>query len=193
MVEHQNFKAFRFTAPPPITALKRRISLISLFSKIYYWKEVGDKYNAVKMIQEYLIVENRKLYKILRFYNCSFRSWRLQDLLSTSLQKWKNLWISSSCKSYLYKNLNKKINHIPQNHEITQKDRLFFNIVGMQVRFEKYYIEFFYTYFCLIITLNFKSIIISWNKTIEIRRFWLKTNYSNSKPMHLANCEHKQY
>lgn len=77
---------------------------------------------------------------MLRFDNKLIRSMlEAAGFTATESHEWNILWSSSSCKSYLYEGLNEyqKINHFPQSHEITRKDRLCFNIVRMQERYGK--------------------------------------------------------
>ena len=85
------------------------------------------------------------LYKMLRFDNKCVRSiLENANFAPTESHEWNILWSSSSCKSYLYEGLNEyqKINHFPQSHEITRKDRLCFNIVRMQERYGKQHYDF---------------------------------------------------
>ena len=63
---------------------------------------------------------------MLRFDNKLIRSVaEANGFAPTESHEWNILWSSSSCKSYLYEGLNEyqKINHFPQSHEITRKDR----------------------------------------------------------------------
>lgn len=95
--------------------------------------------------KSYHIENSELLYKMLRFDNKLIRS-MLENagFTPTESHEWNILWSSSSCKSYLYEGLNEyqKINHFPQSHEITRKDRLCFNIVRMQERFGKQHFDF---------------------------------------------------
>lgn len=63
---------------------------------------------------------------------------------NTDSHDWNVLWMCVPGKPYLYEGLNEyqKINHFPNSHEITKKDRLCINILKMQERFgkEAYYI-----------------------------------------------------
>ena len=82
---------------------------------------------------------------MLRFDNKLIRSiLEVAAFAPTESHEWNILWSSSSCKSYLYEGLNEyqKINHFPQSHEITRKDRLCFNCVRMQERFGKQHFDF---------------------------------------------------
>ena len=82
---------------------------------------------------------------MLRFDNKLIRSMlETAGFAATESHEWNILWSSSSCKSYLYEGLNEyqKINHFPQSHEITRKDRLCFNCVRMQERFGKQHFDF---------------------------------------------------
>lgn len=95
--------------------------------------------------KSYHIENSELLYKMLRFDNKLVRSvLESNNFAPTESHEWNILWGSSSCKSYLYEGLNEyqKINHFPQSHEITRKDRLCFNMVRMQERFGKQHFDF---------------------------------------------------
>jgi hypothetical protein len=95
--------------------------------------------------KSYHIENSELLYKMLRFDNKLIRSvFENNGFAATESHEWNVLWSSSSCKSYLYEGLNEyqKINHFPQSHEITRKDRLCFNMVRMQERYGKQHFDF---------------------------------------------------
>jgi len=93
----------------------------------------------------YHIENSELLYKCLRSDIKLVRSvLEANGFNHTESHEWNVLWSSSSCKAYLYEGLNEfqKINHFPQSHEITRKDRLCYNIVRMQEKFGKQHFDF---------------------------------------------------
>ena len=85
------------------------------------------------------------LYKLLKGDTKLVRSILEANTFSyTDSHEWNVLWSTSSCKSYLYEGLNEfqRINHFPQSHEITRKDRLCYNYVKMQERFGRQQFDF---------------------------------------------------
>lgn len=62
----------------------------------------------------------------------------------TESQDWNLMWANSTCKSFVYENLNEyqKVNHFPCNFEITRKDRLCANYVSMQEKYGKTNFDF---------------------------------------------------
>lgn len=115
------------------------------------FKSITDKQLVTNTMQfngyqkSYHIENSELLFKMLRFDNKMVRSiLESQNFAPTESHEWNILWSSSSCKSYLYEGLNEyqKINHFPQSHEITRKDRLCFNIVRMQERHGKQHFDF---------------------------------------------------
>lgn len=57
----------------------------------------------------------------------------------TETHDWNMLWSSQPFKNYIYDNMNEyqKVNHFPNSHELTRKDRLCANIVKMQDKYGK--------------------------------------------------------
>jgi hypothetical protein len=120
-------------------------------SEFLVFKNITEKQMVTNNMQfngyqkSYHIENSELLYKMLRFDNKLIRSvLENNSFAATESHEWNVLWSSSSCKSYLYEGLNEyqKINHFPQSHEITRKDRLCFNMVRMQERYGKQHFDF---------------------------------------------------
>lgn len=58
----------------------------------------------------------------------------------TDSHDWNCLWVNSSAKEYVNRNLNdfQKVNHFPHSFELTRKDKLAYNISKMQTRYGDY-------------------------------------------------------
>ena len=91
------------------------------------------------------IDNSEMLYKLIRGDTKLVRSLLEANNFSfTESHEWNVLWATSSCKSFLYEGLNEyqRINHFPQSHEITRKDRLCHNILKMQEKFGRNTFDF---------------------------------------------------
>ena len=92
------------------------------------------------------------LYKVYRGETKLIRSvLEANNFSYTESHEWNILWYTGSCKTYLYEGLNEhqKINHFPQSHEITRKDRLSINLSKLQEKHGAYEFDFMPTTFVL--------------------------------------------
>ena len=62
----------------------------------------------------------------------------------TDSHDWNIMWIGSSAQQYLYEGLNQyqRINHFPNSHEITRKDKLCMSLLVMQEKYGKEEFDF---------------------------------------------------